>query len=489
MFFLASRLPGDADTRATVTGGTYPVVIDEITADEVIAVTTEGPASPPLPGRRRPSYPVSPVIGPEGNRAAQEMMDAARRLFAERGYHGTSVTAICAATERSDAAFYQYFSSKRELFKMFYEELGKELLAHFEQLQTLTGDAAGLARLGQWLRGLSELLRRYSTVFMEWPAPDEGEPGAENPQERYMVRFADALSSRLGAADTGGLSSRTLAISVICLTAWSHLVLDAQSAAGGGAAVSPATLDEALTGMVHRAIFPPSRVPGGDGVLLKGTVHRDGDADQSDGTGRGPGAPPGLRRAATTPAGRRTIERITSAAAVAFDQHGLAGTSVNSIIAEAGVAHGTFYQYWTDRAAVIATLAYQAASAVRDRLGALPLVGTEAELTEWLDGWLDVIARHGVSLHVWTSEAAGDAGPRSMDAEIRPYLERDLERATSELLGRAGRPCDLPSGANAIVLWTILMEFPYTTWRHRPIFTRHEVLRAQMFLLVRGVLA
>jgi hypothetical protein len=30
------------------------------------------------------------------------------------------------------------------------------------------------------------------------------------------------------------------------------------------------------------------------------------------------------------------------------------------------------------------------------------------------------------------------------------------------------------------------MEFPYTTWRHRPIFTRDEVLKAQVFLLVRG---
>jgi len=111
-----------------------------------------------------------------------------------------------------------------------------------------------------------------------------------------------------------------------------------------------------------------------------------------------------------------------------------------------------------------------------------------AELAEWLDGWLDVIARHGVSLHVWTSEATDDAGPRSMDAEIRPYLERDLERAASELLGRAGRPCDPPSRADAIVLWAILMEFPYTTWRHRPIFTREEVLEAQLLLLVRGVL-
>jgi AcrR family transcriptional regulator len=484
MFFLPSWLPGDAGTRAAVTGGIYPVVIDEMTADEVVAVTTEGQAGPALPGRRRPSYPVSPVIGPEGNRAAQELMDAARRLFAERGYHGTSVTAICAATGRSDAAFYQYFSSKHELFKMFYEELGKELVAHFEQLQNVTADAAGLACLGQWLGGLSELLRRYSTVFMEWPTPDRGETGAENPQERYFVRLGDTLSSRLGTADTGGLSSRTLAISVICLTAWSHLVLDAQSPAGGGEAVSPAALDEALTKIVHRAIFPTSRVPGGDEVLLEGTVHRNGQAEKPDGDE--PGMPPGLRRGAATPAGRRTIERITSAAAVAFDRHGLAGTSVNAIIAEAGVAHGTFYQYWTDRAAVFATLAHQGVGAVRDRLGALPQVGTVAELTEWLDGWLDVIARHGVSLHVWTYEAADDGGPRSMDAELRPYLERDLERAASELVGRAGRPSDLPSEAHAIVLWTMLMEFPYTTWRHRPIFTRDEVLKAQVFLLVRG---
>jgi AcrR family transcriptional regulator len=139
---------------------------------------------------------------------------------------------------------------------------------------------------------------------------------------------------------------------------------------------------------------------------------------------------------------------------MAFERHGLAGTSVNSIIAEAGVAHGTFYLYWTGRAAVFTTLVHQAGTAVRDRFDALLWVRTVAELTAWLASWLEVIARHGVTLHTWTSETAGNPGLQSLDMEMRPHLERVIR----ELPDRTVRPHDLPPGASAIALWTILMD-------------------------------
>lgn len=400
------------------------------------------------------------------------MIDTARRLFAERGYHGTSVTAICAAIGRSDGAFYQYFPSKHELFKMFFEELGKELVAHFELLEPISGDAAGLARLGHWMRGLGEAMGRYSTVFMEWPTPEAGEPAAQNPQERYFTLFADALSANLAAADTAGLSSRVLTLSVLCLTAWGHVVRDAQGSADG-AGPTAAELDEVLTRIVHDALFPRAPAPSGDDALFA-----DGAAPEHHGAQ----TLPGLRRAPATPAAHRTIERITSAAAVAFGRYGLTGTSVNAIIAEAGVAHGTFYQYWPDRAAIFATLVHQATVAVREHFGTLLRVRTVAELAVWLDSWLDVIDRHGVTLHAWNAQMAGDPEAQRTDAEMRTYLEA----MTGELLNRTVRPYDLPPRASAIALWTILTEFPYMTWGHLSILTRDEVRSAQLFLLVRG---
>ncbi|WP_235489466.1 TetR/AcrR family transcriptional regulator, partial [Frankia sp. AvcI1] len=90
--------------------------------------------------------------------------------------------------------------------------------------------------------------------------------------------------------------------------------------------------------------------------------------------------PPGLRRSVTG-RGRSTVETIAEAAVAAFEQRGLAGTSVNDIIARSGVAHGTFYRYWTDRTAIFTTLAHRAAVHICDHFDALLAVGTVDELT------------------------------------------------------------------------------------------------------------
>lgn len=452
--------------------------------------STRGPAGPPVPRLRRPSYPVSPVVGPAGSRAAQEMIEAARRLFAERGYHGTSITAICAATRRSEAAFYQYFPSKHELFRMLYEEFGEALARHCEELRPVTADAGGRDDLRHWLRGLGEVLRRHPAAFMEWPTPETGEPAAENPQERYFAQYATALSASLGAAEAAGLGRRELTLAVLCLSAWSHVMLAAQASGAERPAADPATLDEVLTEIVYGALFPRSPGTGADRMLLAapGAQRPAVRAAADDGTAS---AYPGLRKAATTPAARAAVERITSAAAIAFDRQGLAGTSVNGVIAEAGVAHGTFYRHWTGRDALFATMAHQAAGTVRQRFDALLRVRTVADLAGWLDGWLDVIDRHGVTLHILATQVAGGLGPGPPDGSLRPYLEQ----VTGELLGRTARPHDPwpgqppegSSGASAIAFWTIVTEFPYLAWRHRPLLTRDEILRAQLFLLVRGL--
>ncbi len=473
--------------------------------DAVDTAGTRGPAvSPappgPVPRLRRPSYPVSPVVGPGGSRAAQEMIDAARRLFAERGYHGTSITAICASTGRSEAAFYQYFPSKHELFKLLFVEFGAALADHFATLRPVSADAAGQARLRHWLRGLGEVLRRHPTAFMEWPAPENGEPAAENPQEHYFVQYAAAMSASVGAAEMAVLGRRELTLAVLCLIAWSHVVLAAQAPGGEragahAAALDAAALDDVVTGIVYRALFPRSPGSGAERVLLADPGGQRGDSEGTPvpaATDGGPaGAYPGLRKAAATPAARAAVERITSAAAIAFDRQGLAGTSVNGIIAEAGVAHGTFYQYWTGRDAIFATLAHQAAEAVRHRFGALLRVRTVGDLAGWLDSWLDVIDRHGVILHILATQVAGGLEPPSPDSELRLYVEQ----VTGELLSRTLRPHgqshDLPAGqspsASAIALWTIVTEFPYLAWRHRSLLTRDETLQAQLFLLVRGL--
>jgi len=59
---------------------------------------------------------------------------------------------------------------------------------------------------------------------------------------------------------------------------------------------------------------------------------------------------------AVTPAGLRTRESLLDAGEAVAARDGLAGLSVNGVVAQAGVAKGTFYVHFADRAAFVDAL-------------------------------------------------------------------------------------------------------------------------------------
>ena len=83
-----------------------------------------------------------------------QILDAALRLFSERGFARTGVRDIAQAAGITDAAIYYHFSSKRDLFEALFEERGiTTALSGLEQaeitqplLETLT--AIAVAALG-----------------------------------------------------------------------------------------------------------------------------------------------------------------------------------------------------------------------------------------------------------------------------------------------------------------------------------------------------
>lgn len=61
-------------------------------------------------------------------------------------------------------------------------------------------------------------------------------------------------------------------------------------------------------------------------------------------------------RAATATTTHPTREALLNAGVVVAEEHGLAGLSVNRVVEQAGVAKGTFYVHFTDRAAFVDAL-------------------------------------------------------------------------------------------------------------------------------------
>lgn len=99
------------------------------------------------------------------------------------------------------------------------------------------------------------------------------------------------------------------------------------------------------------------------------------------------GAPPGprqhdLRRGA-----------LLDAAAELFVQKGSGGTSIDHIVVRAGVAKGTFYHYFQDRAAMLEALRKRYSQQFADIATTAIEAGAARGYKGRLDAWLDAIVR------------------------------------------------------------------------------------------------
>ena len=59
--------------------------------------------------------PATRTLSTKGRATRLAIEDAARKLFAERGFHGTTIADITSAAGKSPAAFYRYFTDKEDL--------------------------------------------------------------------------------------------------------------------------------------------------------------------------------------------------------------------------------------------------------------------------------------------------------------------------------------------------------------------------------------
>jgi AcrR family transcriptional regulator len=65
----------------------------------------------------------------KGRQTRQAIEQAARKLFAERGFHGTTLADITSAAGKSPAVFYRYFADKQDLLAALAESFLHDVLA------------------------------------------------------------------------------------------------------------------------------------------------------------------------------------------------------------------------------------------------------------------------------------------------------------------------------------------------------------------------
>ncbi len=110
----------------------------------------------------------------EARRAA--ILDASAAVFAEHGYHKTSITELVSAAGVARGTFYLYFESKEEIFLAILDDLLRDLRGNVVGVDLRPGAAPMVAQLGdivvRILRALVENRPLTRIIFREAVALD-----------------------------------------------------------------------------------------------------------------------------------------------------------------------------------------------------------------------------------------------------------------------------------------------------------------------------
>jgi AcrR family transcriptional regulator len=112
-----------------------------------------------------------PRRNPKWEARRAEIVDTSAHLFAQRGYHATGLTELCAANGLGKGALYHYIASKEELLAAIHDRVMDEVMAGAARVTEEHSPTAQLRLLGN---ELLDVIRRYPDhvwVFLhEFPA-------------------------------------------------------------------------------------------------------------------------------------------------------------------------------------------------------------------------------------------------------------------------------------------------------------------------------
>jgi AcrR family transcriptional regulator len=135
----------------------------------------------------------------------EELLDAAARVFARHGYHGSSVEAVSEEAGFSTGAIYSNFESKEELFLSLYEERIQRRRRELRQaVERSGGGAAGLASAAASVGEVFRRERDWFLLYFEFSLHAARNPGFarrfESVREEGLKELAEGLGEGLDRA-------------------------------------------------------------------------------------------------------------------------------------------------------------------------------------------------------------------------------------------------------------------------------------------------
>jgi AcrR family transcriptional regulator len=398
-------------------------------------------------------------------------------VFGRDGYQGCRVERITELAGCSRPSFYQYFSSKEDLFRQLAGEVARALFDNTERMGMVTPDDAGWQTLRDWLGTHVDLYQAYWPVFATFTAAEGSDElvasGAARVGLRHGRMLADHIDPRAFRAASPEIVTRILLNAVNRANRYRQLLV----VHAPERAPERERLLDSLTEVLHRALF--GKAGGGRVPHRPFRLARPAGAPVVPGaagaTGRGLGA-----------TGRQTRARLLDAGAGVFAAKGYHDTRIDDIVSAAGTSHGTFYRYFENKDQVFRVVTGRSGRRIFGALSTLPdltaAFGTPVfsrRLRSWLEAYAVTYAEEGPIFRVWIEALAGDPELTKVTVQTIDVIRSALVRFLS------------PRGFGDVEMdgFLLLAILDLTRWEHRELRAADPTsLDAVMLIIRRGFL-
>ncbi len=394
----------------------------------------------PVPVQRRAPFSDNPTVGARGQRTHQRILEAALHVFGEVGYHRCGIATITDAAGCTRASFYQYFSSKEDVFRHLSGHVARELIASAEALGPVTAEADGRFALHAWAARHAAIHDEFEPVFRAFQAAHESDEVVATGSARIAARHVATVGSQVvGHTLPAGSVDVVIALLIDCLSRAPRVASVVRSARRGRG-LEPARVTAALADLFHRTLFGLQSGVNDPRSTAKPLPRA---ADLSAALGR-------MAAAAARSAPNPTVAAIVDASARVLAARGYHATRVDDITDEAGLSHGAFYRYFENKDEVVRLVAGRAMREVAEAFEQLPPTGDGAALRSWLARYAAAHGAQATLLRVWM-DAVED------DPELRDETAAALEWGRLRIVRMLGeRPFGGDPEVDAILLVVLL---------------------------------
>jgi TetR/AcrR family transcriptional repressor of nem operon len=134
--------------------------------------------------------------------------------------------------------------------------------------------------------------------------------------------------------------------------------------------------------------------------------------------------------AATTPRGKRTRDAIVDAAAELMYVHGVAGTSVDKVLAASGAGKSQMYHYFKNKDQLVEAVIDRYLEQILGNQPAIFELSSWADLETWTEQLLDIHRRAGGPIACPLGNLAGEVGD---NPKLAPLVDQAYRRWESHL--------------------------------------------------------